>query len=115
MSIWKWKPCQLLLLQLKVEVCLTISCREVSDIPASYPSPVISFPSANINRLIGLRLRKILQSSDVLKFCQRTSKEMKKGLIPILIIPKTIIYRSKFDLFYFDLFYIFTTNMTKTL
>lgn len=115
MSIWKWKPCQLLLLQLKVEVCLTISCREVSDIPASCPSPVISFPSANITGLIGLRLRKILQSSDVLKFCQRTSKEMKKGLIAILIIPKTVIYRSKFDLFYFDLFYIFTTNMTKAL
>lgn len=85
------------------------------DVPASHPSPIIKFSNANINGLIGLRFRKILQSSEVLKFCQRTSKELQKGLISIPIISKAIVYISKFDLFYFVPFYIFRANVTKTL
>lgn len=95
-------------------VAMTISCRGASDIPASYPSPVISFLNANRNGLIVLRFRKILQSSEVLKFCQRTSKELQKGLILILTISKAVLCISKLDLFCFVLFYISSTNMTKT-
>lgn len=95
-------------------VAMTISCRGASDIPASYPSPVISLLNANRNGLIVLRFRKILQSSEVLKFCQRTSKELQKGLILILTISKAVLCISKLDLFCFVLFYISSTNMTKT-
>lgn len=72
-------------------MAMTISYRGLSDVPASYPRLVISFPNVNISGPIGLRFRKTLQSSEILKFCQRTTKELQKGLIPILHVSKMII------------------------